>query len=143
METILGWLFSGLLGVIIGVYLNTYLSKKYLQRHHRLSLKLDVLTRFLGNRYFLHHNATPDHRELFVSLNQVFVVFEDSDGVIAAVKTFYEALGTSSQDDRMISLIKAMADAAGIDVRKLNDSFLLTPFVPGEWTNSDPSCPTQ
>ena len=126
MVTVLLSLLSGLVGVVLATYLNSHL----FQKHHRLSMKRDVLVRFVGNRHLFNHTLRIDNNEPFVSLNQTFVVFEDSPVVISALKELHGALGTDRVDDKMISLIKAMADASGIRNNNLNDSFLLTPFIP-------------
>ena len=128
--TILVSLLSGLIGAVLATYLNSHLFRK----HHRLSLKRDVLVRLVGNRHLFIGSLRTENSEPFVSLNQAFVVFEDSANVISALKDLHGATGTDgtgSADDKMVTLIKAMAKASGIGINNLNDSFLLTPFTPG------------
>ena len=126
METILVSLLSGLVGALLATYFNSYL----FQKHYRLSLKRDVFFRFVGTRHLFNHNLRTDNREPYTSLNQAFVVFEDSEAVISALKELSEAIGTGRVNDKMISLIKAMAEASKINIKNLNDDFLLNPFIP-------------
>lgn len=117
-------LLSGLVGAVLGGVVATYLNSYLFQKHHRLSLKRDVLARLAGNRHLF---ASSD-KEPLISLNQTFVVFEDSPAVIAALKEFHDALGTDHTNDRMLTLVKAMAAASGINISHLNDDFFLKPF---------------
>ena len=72
MGTILVSLLSGLIGAVLATYLNSHLFRK----HHRLSLKRDVLVRLVGNRHLFIGSLRTENSEPFVSLNQAFVVFE-------------------------------------------------------------------
>lgn len=126
METLLVSLLSGLAGVVLATYLNSYLY----QKHHRLSMKRDVLVRFVGNRHLFISDYRTNNNEPFISLNQAFVVFEDSPAVMSALKDLHESVRTEFVNDKMVSLIKEMSKASRIDINNLNDSFLLNPFTP-------------
>lgn len=115
-------LFSGIAGVVI--------SALYYRRYDRKKLKRDVLSRFVGNRHFLTKEHTSEG-EPFIALNEVFVVYADSPAVIAALKKMHEELQQPDRlVDNVVTLIKAMAKAAGVQLKDLNDSFIEKPFTP-------------
>ena len=124
VETVFISLLSGLVGAVLATYLNSHFSRK----HYRLSLKRDVLFRFLGSRHFL----TPDwlYRssgdEPYIALNQAFVAFDDSRPVLDALEKFRK----DRNNNNIVTLTKAMADSAKVRFDRLNDDFITHPFTP-------------
>ena len=69
--------------------------------------------------------------EPFVALNEVFVVYADHPPVISALKKMHEELGIQNRlSDNILTLTKAMAKAAKVPIRDLNDEFITRPFTP-------------
>ena len=122
--TILSSLVSGIVGVII--------SATYYRRYDERKLKRDVLQRIVGNRFFLTDELVNErNKDLFIALNEAFVVFSDSPQVIAVIRKMHEELGLPGRVvDNLVSLIKEMAKASGIKLGELNDAFIERPFIP-------------
>ena len=127
MNQIVLSLLSGMIGVIIGSFLQSYLHKRY----NRLEQKRDVLRRFVANRHFLTESLrdSRDGTEPFISLNEMFIVFADSPPVISALKKFRQEL-KQNQVDHILTLIKAMAIASKVCIDELDDDFISHPFTP-------------
>ena len=83
---ILTVLLSGLFAAVIANWLH--------DRSNTLSVKRDVLRRFVGNRYLL---TAPGNRsregEPFVALNEIFIVYAEDPPVIKALRKMHEELG--------------------------------------------------
>lgn len=122
--TIISSLLSGLVGVIV--------SSAYYRRFEHRKAKQDVLRRLVGNRMFLTDKLmTEKNRDLFVALNEIFVVYSDSPAVITALKKMHNELGQQGRLlDNLVSLIKEMCKASGVPFGKLNDNFIESPFTP-------------
>ena len=120
--TIISSLLSGLIGVILS-------SWRY-QEYEKRKQKLDTLRRLLGNRFAITEeqgsNTEHSREDFFAALNEVFVVFHDSDPVIDALKKYHEIM---SQDNRL-RLFKAMCKDSKVS-HEFNDSFFEKPFTPG------------
>ena len=120
-------LFSGLWSALISVWLHRYFNV--------ISIKRDVLRRFVGNRFRLTNTAVRSSRdhdgEPFVALNEVFVVYASDREVILAVSRMHEELAVEGRLlDNIMTLTKAMAKAARVPLKRLNDDFMLRPFTP-------------
>lgn len=120
--TIVASLLSGMIGVIVS-------SWRY-QEFDKLKQKRDTLRRLLGNRWAITEGLERDYEhfrgECFAALNEVFVVFHDSDPVIDALKKYHESM---SPDNRL-RLFKAMCKDSKVS-HEFNDSFFEKPFTPG------------
>ena len=115
LVTIISSLISGIIGVII--------STIYYRRYEKRKMKVDTLKRFVGNRYDLKGD------EFSRALNEIFVVFHDSQGVMNALSAYHEKVTTGQDsEDRLIRLFKAMCKDLGIRHEQLTDSFFLRPF---------------
>lgn len=112
-------LLSGLLGVGISTW--------YHQRNEIRRAKLQVLQQLLGNRHDI-------QGQLFTeALNQVFVIFYDSQDVLVALKAFHEVImgaqkTTDLANQKLLDLFKAMCKHLKIDPKPLTDNFFLQPF---------------
>jgi hypothetical protein len=113
---ILTTVFSGLLGVIIS---NVYHKKQQIR-----TIKIELVKNVLGYRYQLTENYEDSQKEILFALNQILVIFNDSDIVINALIKYHE---TKSIND-LVSLIKSMCDDAKIEY-KYNDILFTTPFA--------------
>jgi len=112
-------LFSGLLGVGISTW--------YHQRNEIRRTKLQVLQQLLGNR----HNIRG--QKFTEALNQVFVIFYDSQDVLIALKAFHEVIigrqkTTDLANQKLLDLFKAMCKRLKINPEPLTDNFFLQPF---------------
>ena len=121
--------------IISGIFLlfsaliATYVSYCLHRRHTKYLLKRDVLRRLVGYRFFLNKKGLEG--EPFVALNETFVVYAEHTEVISALRKMHEDIGSDRQNDNLVSLVKAMAKAANVDIHQLNDKFFLKPFTPG------------
>ena len=120
LKTVLPILFSGILATIIAVSLQ--------HRNNVLMIKRDVLRRFVGNRYALTENLKGHAGEPFIALNEIFVVYAKDQQVITALKKMHEEPGRLR--DNIVTLTKAMALAAKVPIKGLNDEFITRPFTP-------------
>lgn len=93
------WLvLSSLLSGLVGVGVSTY----YYRRYEDRKSKLETLKRFVGNRYDLKGDA-------FSSvLNEIFVVFHDSERVMDALSAHHMAVTSPAQssEDEFLKLFK-------------------------------------
>ena len=123
--TVLAILFSGLLATIIA---------HCMQRNYNvISVKRDVLRRFVAYRYVLTNpmRQSGHFEEFFVALNEICVVFAGEQEVISALKKMRNEIDKNDQlYGNLINLLKAMAKAAKIPLKDLDSDFLLTPFTP-------------
>src|SRR3990167_10385452 len=114
---IISSLISGTLGVVISLV--------YYRRHEKYQGKINTLKSFVGYRYDLkgeHFTKT---------LNEIFVVFHDSEDVLNALSKFHEitvSRQTALGNDALIKLFKAMCKDLKIDPSKYSESFFLSPF---------------
>ena len=122
-------LVSGLIGAVVAVLIQSCINYRLSQ----LSMKRDVLRRFVGNLYTLTSNdpvPLQPGREPFVALNEALVVYSKDTAVLDALRTMRAGLGQPGQlADNVVTLVKAMADVCGLAVN-LNDSFIDSPFTP-------------
>ena len=116
-------LVSGSLAAGISSYLN--------QKHINNQLKLDVLSRLVGNRSAMVGLNVDGTKEPFIALNEIFVVYADHPKVISALRKMHEELDIEGRDpDNLVSLIKAMSESLNLPIDQLNDEFFLQPFSP-------------
>jgi len=71
------------------------------------------------------------NRDLFIALNEIFVVFSDSPKVITALAKMHSELAQAGRLlDNLVTLVKEMSKASGVSFKQLNDNFIESPFVP-------------
>ncbi|WP_143075614.1 DUF6680 family protein [Desulfomicrobium apsheronum] len=113
--TILSSLISGMVAVIVSTVFYVF--------HELRKDKLETLRRFVGNRYDIRGD------EFSRALNEVFVVFEKSPKVIAALSEYHKKIITrQNSEDELIKLFKAMCNDVNLGYSDFNDSFFLPPF---------------
>lgn len=107
--------FCGILGVVI--------STVYYNRYERRRRRLDTFRRFFSNRYDLLGD------EFSRALNEVFVIFNDSEEIMKALSEFHTCI-TARRDaeDALLRLHKAICEDLGISHKPFNDAFFLKPF---------------
>lgn len=122
--TIVSILLSGVIGVIISI--------EYYRRYEKRKSKLDTLKRLVANRFALVPNSTAASRDsFFEALNEVVVVFHDSQPVLSALERMHSDLSRQDRlEDNVVSLFKSMFKHLDIEY-ELNESFFLRAFTPG------------
>jgi hypothetical protein len=112
-------LLSGLLGVLIS---NWYYKRSEIRR-----IKLRILQQLMGNRFDLHS------RSFVEALNQVPVVFYESNEVLSAFKTYQEHCQTNSDGNlgvqRFHDLINAMYKHLDMNTEPLTDNIFRATFT--------------
>lgn len=123
VNSIVSILLSGVVAVIISIW--------FQHRFKVLMIKRDVLRRFVGNRYALTESLMGQAGEPFIALNEIFIVYAKDQQVIAALNKMHEELGLPGRlSDNIVTLTKAMANAAKVPLNQLNDEFITRPFTP-------------
>ena len=108
-------IFSGL----VGVFISTYYYRKYEERKY----KIDTFKRFFAYRFDLEGD------EFSRAINEIFVVFNKSKGVIKALELFHKKIiEEQPSNDELLKLHKEMCIALKISYEYLNDSFFMRPF---------------
>jgi hypothetical protein len=112
-------LFSGIIGIVI--------SNMYHKRSVKKKQKYDLLEQMMGNRFDLTGDKFSE------ALNKVFIVFNDSQHVLEALKSFHESVSGKQKEpeiinQRLLELFKSMCDNLKINTRILTDSFYLKAF---------------
>ena len=93
--------------------------------------KLEALRKIAGSRAALTASPLSEHRSrFFEGLNEVMVIFSDSNTVSGALVAFKAALGTINANDCLVDLFKAMCRDVGTEPSAFNDSLFLQPFQP-------------
>ena len=88
-------------------------------------MKVATLRRLFGYRYDLKWESFTQ------SINEIFVVFQDSKDVLEKLYDFHNAIvlgHTAVQNDKLILLIKSMCTDLNLDLNKCSEKFVLTPF---------------
>jgi len=113
--TIVSSIFSGFVGVIVSTY--------YYNRYENRRVKFETFKKFMGNRYDLKGDAFSQ------ALNEIFVVFKDSEDVMKALAEHHKMV-TSGKDseDELVKLFKAMCIDLDLNINDFNDSFFLMPY---------------
>lgn len=110
-------LISGIAGVIISII--------YYRKNEKQRAKMETLKNFVGYRYYLKgENFTK-------TLNEIFVVFQDSKDVLEKLNQFHEVVVLQQADvvnDKLISLFKAMCKDLKINSNRYSESFFLKAF---------------
>lgn len=88
-------------------------------------MKIDTLKNFVGYRYDIRGD------EFTKTLNEIFIVFQDSDNVLQALKNFHETIiskQTTLANSRLLELFKLMCNNLNIETNKYSDSTFLEAF---------------
>lgn len=124
--SLIGAIISGALATIITLYVN--------HRSEIKRLKRELASDIYGYRFLINKGAQGAEK-FYVSLNKVPIIFQDDQNVIQA----YEALHNASQisdasirsqkmNDCLVSFLKAICEATGIDCTNWNDSKVMSVF---------------
>lgn len=86
--------------------------------------KIETFKKVFSNRYDL------QSEEFSQAINEIFVAYNDSPNVIAALTTFHHSITNNSKtsNEDLVILFKAMCEDVDIDYHNIDDSFFLTPF---------------
>lgn len=115
--TIISSLISGIVSVII--------SNIYHRKNEKLRAKIETLKNFVGYRYYLKGN------NFTKTLNEIFIVFQDSKDVLEKLTQFHEIIVSQQialANDKLIALFKSMCKDLDIDPNKYSESFFLNVF---------------
>ncbi len=115
--TIISSLISGILAAIISIF--------YYRRAEKIKAKIETLKNFCGYRYDLRgDNFTK-------TLNEIFIVFQDSKDVLEKLNQFHEVIISHQAElanGRLVLLFKAMCNDLKINPNKYSESFFLKAF---------------
>jgi hypothetical protein len=120
-EAIAVALVSSLLSGLIGVGVSCW----FFYRLERHKLKLDLARRLLGHRYSISGD------QFSAAMNEVFVVFADSQEVLQRMEGLYETLpapGKPNADGAFTDFLKAVCRDAGLTQATLNDAYFIKTF---------------
>lgn len=110
---------SSLLSGFIGVSVSTI----YYRRFETKKFKMDTVKKFVANRYDLKGD------EFSRALNEIFLVFNNSEKVMVELEAFHSKITTGQPaDDSLVGLMRALCIEVDIDSTKFKDSFFLHPF---------------
>ncbi len=115
--TIISSLISGILGIIISIV--------YHRKAEKVRAKIETLKSFCGYRYDLKGD------DFTKTLNEIFIVFQDSKDVLEKLNQFHEVIisrQTELANDKLMSLFKAMCRNLKIDPDKYSESLFLKAF---------------
>lgn len=114
---IISSLISGIIGVLISIY--------YHKRAESRRMKLEVLRNFVGYRFDLRGD------KFTKTLNEIFIVFQDSRDVLEKLNNFHEVIITDQKvlaNDKLHKLFKAMCGDIKINTSKYDESTFLKAF---------------
>ena len=115
---ILTALLSGLAGALLSTAV-------YVHREKR-AFKVNTIKKFAANRY----DIVGD--DFTKALNEIFIVFNDSEEVMNALSDFHRIVttrqGTTQANDGLVRLYKSMCNNTKVKYERFNDSFFLMPF---------------
>ena len=95
-------------------------------RRDELAVRRDVLRRLVGNAYRLTQRWQGQEGE-------PFIVYTDFPRVTSALENMHNELDRDGRlSPNLVTVVMAMADAAKVPVKSLNERFITRPFVPGE-----------
>lgn len=120
-----------LLGTFLGALLAAWLFFWNMQRLQRLQVKRDVLQRLSRDRDLILAHVPDTSRDAYAALKEARDAFFDCPEVIAALNKLHEQWHDPTRlPNNLVTLIKAMSEAAGAKYVGLNDDFILKPFGP-------------
>ena len=119
LMVIIAAIISGFLGVVISIV--------YYRRHEKYQRKLKTLSDFARYRYDI------QGEDFTRALNEIFVVFSDSEKVKQALRKFHEntispARSSDLANQYLIELFKSMCEDINIKTSDFTDNFFLMPF---------------
>jgi len=115
--TIISSLISGIIGVVISII--------YHKRAEKRQAKINTLKQFVGYRYDL------KGEHFTKALNEIFVVFQDSQLVLDRLSEFHEIIVSGQKiiaNDKLVVLFKEMCKDLDIDPSKFSESLFLKAF---------------
>jgi hypothetical protein len=123
--TLVSSIVSGILGVVI--------SSIFYSRLERRKIKLETARKMFGSKHAI------SGKEFQEAINEVMIVFSDSQDVVDRVQNLFEVVSTplparapKAADEALIKLMKAMCKNIGIKYKNVPDSYYLKFFgVPG------------
>jgi len=114
-------LLSGLVGVLVSFYFFNRLEKR--------KLKTETARKMFGSKHEIGSSAFNE------AMNEVMIVFSDSDEVISAMEELWQTLSTpissratNAADEKLVKLMKCMCREIGIEHKKLPDAYYLRYF---------------
>lgn len=124
-DTIIVAMISSLLSGLVGVLVSFY----FFNRLEKRKLKIETARKMFGSK---HDITSPAFNE---AMNEVMIVFSDSDEVISAMDELWQTLSTpissrapSAADEKLVKLMKCMCREIGIEYKKLPDAYYLRYF---------------
>ena len=100
-------------------------------RRDEVGLRRDVLRRLFAYRYRLTASLQGTDGEPFVALNEAWIVFAGFPEVTVALAKLHSDLGKGGMlAGNVAALVRAMATAAEISTKQLEDSYIERPFTP-------------
>jgi hypothetical protein len=103
------------------------ITMKYYEKQEIRKDKIRTLKDLVGYRFDLKWD------NFSRSLNEIIIVFGDSWKIIKCLNDFHEVIINKGTDptiinSKLLSLIKEMCNNLNINIKDLNDSFMLNPF---------------
>jgi hypothetical protein len=117
-EQVIWMMISSLLSGLLGVGISTY----YYHRNEAKKVKLETFRSLMANRFNL------DSDGFTKAINEISIVFNDSNSVCKALSNYHASLGKSNSDDDFIKLFKSIAADLSLNMAEFNDSFFFKPF---------------
>jgi len=115
--TIISSLISGVIGVVISIF--------YHKQAEKRQAKINTLKQFVGYR----HDLKGEH--FTKALNEIFIVFQNSQLVLEKLNEFHEIIITGRKEvanDKLVLLFKEMCKDLDIDPSKYSKSLFLKAF---------------
>ena len=111
---------SGVLSGLIATSVTLYFQNRSAGRQR----KMDCLRRVAAYR------AMPPKKEWLEAMNEIFITFNTSPGVMTALAKFERDIRATGghKNELLVDLIKAMMDDLNLSREKIDDDFLLRPF---------------
>lgn len=114
---------SSVFSAILGIFVTNLYHKKSVKRKQ----KYDLFEQLMGNRYDIQGEKFTE------SLNKIFIVFNDSNDVLKALRAFYDCVSSQYKEgditnQRLLELFKYMSADLGVHTNVLTDTFYLSAF---------------
>mgnify|MGYP004495284813 CR=1 FL=1 len=123
--SLIGAIFSGVLATIITLFIN--------YRSEIKRKKAQLVADIFGYRFLI--NKPEQIEKFYAALNQVPIVFSDDEEVVEAYDRLLEnSLSMDSKDrsmkmdEALVTFLKALCKATGIDCKNWNDSKVMKVF---------------